>query len=111
MIDRKDDLKVGIRSTAILFGDADLFVIGGLQLLMLLALLLIGSMAELSAWYYGSVVVAAILMTYHQWLARNRQPSACFAAFLHNHYIGMVVFIGIVLHYTFVLPEPAFVPN
>ena len=101
MVDREDDLKVGVKSTAILFGDADLFIIGALQLLLLLALVFIGNMAELGAWYYASVFIAALLMAYHQWLARNRQPSACFAAFLHNHYIGMIFFIGIVLHYTF----------
>lgn len=101
MVDREDDLKVGVKSTAILFGEVDLFVIAGLQALMLVALLLIGFRAGLSAWYYLSVAVAAVLMAYHLWLARDRQPAGCFAAFLHNHYIGMVVFIGIVLHYTF----------
>jgi 4-hydroxybenzoate polyprenyltransferase len=101
MVDREDDLKVGVKSTAILFGDADLFVIGGLQLLMLAALTLIGNMAELGGWYFGSVVIAAMLMGYHQWLARERRPDKCFRVFLHNHYIGMIVFIGIVLHYTF----------
>jgi 4-hydroxybenzoate polyprenyltransferase len=101
MVDREDDLKVGVKSTAILFGEVDLFVIAGLQALMLVALLLIGFRAGLSAWYYLSVAVAAVLMAYHLWLARERQPAGCFAAFLHNHYIGMVVFIGIVLHYTF----------
>ena len=101
MVDREDDLKVGVKSTAILFGEVDLFVIAGLQALMLVALLLIGFRAGLSVWYYLSVAVAAILMAYHLWLARERQPAGCFAAFLHNHYIGMVVFIGIVLHYTF----------
>ncbi len=101
MVDREDDLKVGVKSTAILFGDADLFVIGGLQLLMLVALLFIGDMAELGVWYFGSVATAAILMGYHQWLSRDRKPAGCFKAFLHNHYIGMIVFIGIVLHYTF----------
>jgi 4-hydroxybenzoate polyprenyltransferase len=68
---------------------------------MLFALILIGSRAALSIWYYGAVAFAAGLMAYHLWLARTRQPTACFSAFLHNHYIGMVVFIGIVLHYTF----------
>ncbi|MDA0679584.1 MAG: 4-hydroxybenzoate octaprenyltransferase [Proteobacteria bacterium] len=101
MVDREDDLKVGVKSTAILFGDADLFVIGGLQLLMLVALIFVGDMADLGAWYFGAIVVAAIIMAYHQWLARNRIPSECFKAFLHNHYIGMTIFIGIVLHYTF----------
>ncbi len=101
MVDRADDLKVGVKSTAILFGEADLFVIGGLQALMLVALILIGVRAELGFWYYLSVLIAAAFMGWHQWLARDRQPAGCFAAFLHNHLIGMLVFIGIVLHYTF----------
>lgn len=106
MVDREDDLKVGVKSTAILFGDADLFVIGGLQVLMLVALVFIGNMAELGFWYYASIVVVALLMAYHQWLARERTPAGCFAAFQHNHYIGMMVFIGIVLHYTFTGSAP-----
>lgn len=101
MVDREDDLKLGVKSTAILFGDVDIFVIAGLQLLMLLALVLVGVRASLSAWYFVSVALAAVLMAYHLWLARDRDPAGCFAAFLHNHYIGMVVFVGIVLHYTF----------
>ena len=104
MVDREDDLKLGVKSTAILFGDVDIFVIAGLQLLMLLALVLVGVRASLSAWYFVSVAIAAVLMAYHLWLARDRDPAGCFAAFLHNHYIGMVVFIGIVLHYTFSSP-------
>jgi 4-hydroxybenzoate polyprenyltransferase len=101
MVDRSDDLRLGVKSTAILFGDADLFVIGGLQVLMLLALVLVGEMAELGGWYFASIGGAAVLMAYHQWLARNRDPEGCFAAFLHNHYIGMTIFTGIVLDYTF----------
>ncbi len=101
MVDREDDRKVGVKSTAILFGEVDLFVIAGLQALMLVALVLIGVRAGLGFWYYLSVVVAAGLMAWHQWLARDREPAGCFAAFMHNHLIGMVVFIGIVLHYTF----------
>jgi 4-hydroxybenzoate polyprenyltransferase len=68
---------------------------------MLLALILIGQMAELGGWYFAAVAVVAILMAYHQWLARERKPEGCFRAFLHNHYIGMAVFIGILLDYTF----------
>jgi len=101
MVDRDDDIKVGVKSTAILFGDADLFVIGGLQALMLLSLLFVGQMAELGYWYYASVGLAGLLMAYHQWLARGRTRDGCFKAFLNNHYIGMIIFIGIVLHYTF----------
>lgn len=101
MVDRPDDLKIGVKSTAILFGDADLFVIGGLQLLMIVALILIGTMAQLGAWYFSSVAVAALLMGWHQWLARKRDPAGCFRAFRQNHYIGMTIFIGIALDYTF----------
>ena len=101
MVDREDDLKIGVKSTAILFGDADLFVIGGMQLLMLAGLLLIGNMAKLGFWYYLSIATTAAFMAYHQWLSQDRNPDSCFKAFLHNHYIGMIVFIGIVLHYTF----------
>jgi 4-hydroxybenzoate polyprenyltransferase len=101
MVDREDDKKVGVKSTAILFGEVDLFVIAGLQLTMLIALVLVGYRAGLGFWYYLSVVFAAGLMCWHQWLARDRQPAGCFSAFLRNHFIGMAVFIGIVLHYTF----------
>lgn len=101
MVDRPDDLKVGVKSTAILFGDLDLFVIGGLQVLMLFGLVLVADMAELGHWYFLGVGVAAILMAYHQWLARGRDPEGCFAAFRHNHFVGLSVFVGIVLHYTF----------
>jgi 4-hydroxybenzoate polyprenyltransferase len=101
MVDREDDLKVGVKSTAILFGEVDIFIIAGLQLLMLVALVLIGYRANLSLWYFASVLISGMMMAYHLWLARDRQPASCFAAFSHNHYIGMTVFIGIVLHYTF----------
>ncbi len=101
MADRPEDLKIGVKSTAILFGDADRFIVGGLQVAMLLALVLIGNMAELSAWYFSAVVAAAGLMAHHQWLVRKRDPAACFEAFVKNHHIGMVIFIGIVLHYAF----------
>lgn len=102
MVDRPDDERIGVKSTAILFADLDLFVIGGLQILMLIGLVFVGNMAGLGLWFYLSLAVTALLMLYHQWLARDREPAGCFEAFLHNHYIGMVVFIGIVLNYTFV---------
>ncbi len=101
MVDRDDDIKAGVKSTAVLFGEVDIFVIAGLQGVMLLGLILIGYRAGLGIWYFLSVALAAAMMCYHLWLARDRQKEGCFAAFLHNHYIGMVVFIGIVLHYTF----------
>lgn len=101
MVDRDDDRKLGVKSTALLFGDADLFVVAGLQLIMLLALLFVGLRAGLGIWYFASLGGATGLMAYHQWLARDRQPAGCFAAFRNNHLIGLVVFVGIVLHYAF----------
>lgn len=101
MVDREDDIKIGVKSTAVLFGEVDLFVIAGLQLLMLVALIFVGFRAGLGLWYYLSVAIAAAMMAWHLWLARDRQPAGCFKAFLKNHLIGMVIFIGIVLHYTF----------
>ena len=101
MVDREDDRKIGVKSTALLFGEVDLFVIAGLQVLMLVALTFVGLRAGLGPWFFASVVGAAALMAYHQWLARDREPAGCFAAFSHNHTIGLVIFVGIVLHYTF----------
>lgn len=101
MVDRDDDRKIGVKSTALLFGDMDLFVIAGLQILMLLALIFVGIRAGLGPWYYASVAGSAGLMGYHLWLARHRRPAGCFAAFLHNHNVGLLIFVGIVLSYTF----------
>jgi 4-hydroxybenzoate polyprenyltransferase len=101
MVDREDDRKIGVKSTALLFGDMDLFVVAALQVVMLVALILVGLRGELGGWYYFSVFIAALLMVYHQWLARDRDPAGCFLAFQRNHVIGLVVFVGIVLHYTF----------
>ena len=75
MVDREDDLKVGVKSTAILFGDVDLFVIAGLQVLMILGLVLVGLLAGLGFWFYAAVAISAGLMAYHLWLARDRQPA------------------------------------
>lgn len=104
MVDREDDKKLGVKSTAILFGEMDLFVIAGLQALLVVSLVLIGYRAQLGPWYYLSVAISAGMMLWHLWLAHDRQPAGCFEAFLKNHYIGMVIFIGIVLHYTFTPP-------
>ena len=101
MVDREDDIVAGIRSTAILFADMDRFIIGCLQGVMLLALLMLGRRVGLGGWYFSGVVVAAVFMAYQQYLIRDRAPQACFAAFLNNHYVGMVLFIGILLDYQF----------
>jgi len=101
MVDREDDRKLGVRSTAILFGQADVFIISLLQVTMLIALFLIGEVAQLGMWYRLSVLVSALLMLYQYALIRNRKPDDCFHAFLHNRHIGMTIFIGIALAYIF----------
>lgn len=101
MVDRADDLKLGVRSTAILFGDADRQIIGALQVLLLIALWLVGRQAGLGGWYYGALLLAGLLSAWQQVLIRHRRPAECFRAFLNNNYYGMVVFLGILLHYTF----------
>jgi 4-hydroxybenzoate polyprenyltransferase len=101
MVDREDDKKIGIRSSAILFGDADRFIIGILQLMSLLAMWLIGKEMELGLWYGLGVACAAMFALYQQFLIRQRKPEDCFRAFLNNNYFGMSIFIGIALEYTF----------
>ena len=101
MVDREDDKKLGIRSSAILFGDADRFIIGSMQLMTLMALWLIGREMELGLWYGLGIAIAAMFALYQQLLIRARQPEDCFKAFLNNNYFGMSVFIGIALEYIF----------
>jgi 4-hydroxybenzoate polyprenyltransferase len=101
MVDREDDLKLGIKSTAILFGDTDVFIISLLQLILMLAFWLIGAAAQLGAWYFSSTLVAGLFFAYQYLLIRKRQPERCFRAFLNNHYVGAAIFIGILLDYTF----------
>ena len=98
LVDRPDDVKVGIKSTAILFGRFALPIIAVLQLLTLLLLMLVGYLAQLHHIYYLSLIAAAGCFVYQYRLARNSQPG-CFSAFLHNHYVGMLVFAGIALSY------------
>lgn len=99
MVDRDDDLKVGVKSTAILFGEHDRLVIGLLQILFILSLLLLGLELEFSASYFVGLGVAALLLAYEQFLIADRVPAHCFSAFLHNHWIGVAVFAGIMGHY------------
>ena len=101
MTDRADDQRVGIKSTAILFGNADVFVVNILQSLVLLALLLVGEVAELGMWFRLSLLVCALLMLYQFTLVRTRTPENCLRAFLNNRHIGAAVFVGILLSYTF----------
>ncbi len=101
MVDREDDLKLGVKSTALLFADMDKAMIGILQALMLFALVLAGRDMHFGRWYDAGLAAAALLFVYQQWLIRAREPAACLRAFLNNNYVGMVIFIGIALQYTY----------
>ncbi|MCY9873667.1 4-hydroxybenzoate octaprenyltransferase [Vibrio barjaei] len=97
MVDRDDDLKVGIKSTAILFGRRDKLIIGVLQFATLLMLYTLGGWYELGTSYYWSLLVVGALFVYQQWLIRQRERMPCFQAFLNNNYVGMVVTIGLLV--------------
>ena len=99
MIDREDDLKIGIKSTAILFDDADRFIIGSIQSLVLIALIVIGQQASLNTIYYFSLIIGGCLFLYQLHLIRNRDPKKCMQAFLNNNWFGLVVFIGLFINY------------
>jgi 4-hydroxybenzoate polyprenyltransferase len=101
MVDREDDLKIGIRSTAILFGESDRHIIGILQGLTLFALYLVGKIEDMGGWYACGLSVGAIFFVRHLWMIRKREPEQCFKAFLDNHYFGMAVFVGTALDYLF----------
>ena len=97
MVDREDDLEVGVKSTAILFGESDRLLIGIIQALMFSALIAIGLQQSLGPAYYLGLTVAAGLAVYEQWLIRDRQPTQCLRAFLNNNWLGAAVFAGIAL--------------
>jgi 4-hydroxybenzoate polyprenyltransferase len=101
MVDREDDLKVGVKSSAILFADMDKALIFVMQVMMIFALVLVGQNMQFGVWYYGGLVAAGFLFLYQQWLIRNRDPAGCLRAFVNNQYVGMVIFIGILLQYIY----------
>jgi 4-hydroxybenzoate polyprenyltransferase len=96
MMDREYDLALGVRSTAILFGEQDRLVTGILQVLVWLGLYLVGQQAGFGGVYLGALVVVAMLMFYQQFLIFDREPEACFRAFRNNHHLGLVVLVGMV---------------
>jgi 4-hydroxybenzoate polyprenyltransferase len=101
MVDRDDDVKIGVQSSAILFADMDRLIVGIMQAMMLFALVLIGRAMKFGNWYLGGIIVAAVFFLYQQWLIRERDPASCFRAFVNNQYVGLVVFVGIALEYTY----------
>jgi len=97
MVDREDDLKAGAKSTAILFGDADLPILGVLMATLLLAMVFVGQRAQLGWPYWLALLVATGLFAYQLWLIRARERGPCLAAFRHNNWWGLTMWIGIVL--------------
>ena len=99
MVDRDDDLKIGIKSTAILFGRQDKLIIGILQVAVLGLMVGIGYLNQLNGAFYAAVAAAGVLFIYQQKLIANREREACFKAFLNNNYVGLVLFLGLAVSY------------
>ena len=108
MVDREDDERIGVKSTAILFAENDRIITGCLQICSLLVLFTVGRSFQLHWPFYISLAAAAGLFGYQQWLIKEREPAQCFQAFMNNNWVGMVIFIGIVISY---LVAPAVVPD
>ncbi len=101
MVDRDDDLKIGVKSTAVLFGDADKLIVGVLQACVLISWFMLGQQLAFGVIYHLGLVFAAGLFVYQQWLIRSRDRALCFQAFLNNHWVGAVVFIALFTEYLF----------
>ena len=102
MVDRDDDLKIGLRSSAITFGRFDVFAVMICYALSLLLLASAGLMTHLGYLYYLGLLVAAGVALRHYFLIRRRDKTRCFQAFLHNNWFGLAVFVGLVVHYSFI---------
>lgn len=99
MVDREDDLNIGVKSTAILFAQFDRSIIGLLQALVVAILIGLGVILQMSAVYYSSILLIAGFFSYQQYLIKDRLGSACFRAFLNNNWVGAIIFSGIFAHY------------
>jgi len=101
MVDREDDLRIGIKSTAILFDDLDRVIIGIIQSMFIVVMIMVGRRLELGPYYHWSLLAAGVLIVYHQFLIRDRAREDCFRAFLSNNWLGLVIFTGIASDYYF----------
>ena len=99
MVDREADIEVGVKSTAILFGELDRLMIGVVQLCFFAVMLLVGNQLALGRYYYLALALAAGLSLYQQYLIRRREPSGCFKAFLNNNWVGAVILVGLIADY------------
>jgi 4-hydroxybenzoate polyprenyltransferase len=101
MVDREDDLRIGVKSSAILFADMDRLLIFVMQAMMLCALVLVGRTLHFGRPYHAGLAAAGVLFLWQQWLIRKREPAGCLRAFLNNQFVGLVVFVGILLQYLY----------
>lgn len=101
MADKEDDIKIGVKSAAILFGKYDCWMIGIFQTTALALFAYLGILLDLGLYYYAGIALGFCFFLYHQYLIQNREPKNCFKAFLHNQYVGMVLFLGLWLGYFF----------
>ena len=99
MVDRDDDLKLGLKSSAILFGDLDKLIIGVLQIFFLGIMVMVAQRLSLGISFYAGLTIAAGFLIFQQYLIKDRARDPCFAAFLSNHWVGLSVFSGVFLHY------------
>lgn len=99
MVDKEDDVKIGVKSTAILFNGSERWFIGLLQILFLMMLTMVGWVFVLKPIYYLAILSVGILFIYQQWLIKDRDPTKCFHAFLNNNWVGLIIFVGIVFSY------------
>jgi len=99
MADRVDDVKIGVKSIAILFGRWDLAMIALLQMVFVSMMVFVGRLFQLDVIYYASLLVVSALFVYQQWLIKDRDPALCMRAFLNNHWIGCIIFMGIFFSY------------
>lgn len=97
MADRADDLKIGVKSTAILFGRYDQAITFVLQLMFIAMLVVVGNVFFLNEFYFVGIAICCLFFTYQQYLIKQRDPAKCFTAFLNNNWVGFVIFVGIVL--------------
>jgi len=95
MVDREDDLAVGIKSTAIFFGRFDLLIIGALMVLMIILLAIMGARIGLAWPWFAGLLIATGLFTRQLYISRHREPNACFRAFLNNNWVGLFIFLGL----------------
>jgi len=99
MVDRDDDLRLGLRTSAIAFGRFDVAAVMGCYAIYLAGMAAVGRLLQMGPYYYGGLFVALCLAAWHGWLIRTRTREGCFAAFLHNHWLGLAVFAGVAIDF------------